>query len=120
MSKSNIRLQKEKDELSAVVEFIKNKLTEFSSTEPVPTAEEGSSGGAGEDGLINQLTNLINHNMDLMRKVSDSEEELNKMKIQITTLKAIGRQFRERSEHAMAEVNSLKAENKKLQEKNED
>ena len=120
MSKSNIRLQKEKDELSAVVEFIKNKLTEFSSTEPVPTAEEGSSGGAGEDGLITKLTNLINHNRDLKRKVSDSEEELNEIKTQVKSLKSIGRQFRERSEHAMAEVNSLKAENKKLQEKNED
>ena len=60
LSESNIRLQKEKEELSAVVEFIKNKLTEISPNLPIPTAEEGSSGGEGEDGLITRLTNMIN------------------------------------------------------------
>ena len=70
---SNIRLQKEKDELSAFFDSIKNKLNEFSSSLPVPTAEE-SSGGTGEDGLIAQLTNLINQNRDLKRDVSDSQQ----------------------------------------------
>ena len=50
ISESNIRLQKEKEELSAVVDSIKNKLTEFSLNLPIPTAEKGSSGGTGEDG----------------------------------------------------------------------
>ena len=77
---SNIRLQKEKEELSAVVEFIKNKLTEFSSTEPVPTADEGSSEGAGEDGLMFKLTNLINQNRDLKRKVNDAQQLVQNLK----------------------------------------
>ena len=71
LSESNIRLQKEKEELSAVVEFIKNKLTEISPNLPIPTAEEESSGGAGDDGVITQLTNLINQNQDLKQNVRD-------------------------------------------------
>ena len=85
---SNIRLQKEKDELSAFVDSIKNKLNELSSSLPIPTAEEGSSGGTGEDGLIAQLTNLINKNRDLKRDVSDSQQlvqDLEKDKLKDTT-----------------------------------
>jgi len=85
---SNIRLQKEKDELSAFFDSIKNKLNEFSSSLPVPTAEEGSSGGTGEDGLIAQLTNLIHQNRDLKRDVSESQQlvqDLEKDKLKDTT-----------------------------------
>ena len=85
---SNIRLQKEKEELSAVVDSIKNKLTEFSLNLPVPTAEEGSSGGTGEDGLIAQLTNLMNQNRDLKKNVSESQQlvqDLKKDKLKDTT-----------------------------------
>ncbi|XP_023329316.1 muscle M-line assembly protein unc-89 isoform X3 [Eurytemora carolleeae] len=88
LSKSNIRLQKEKEELSAVVDSIKNKLTEFSLNLPVPTAEEGSSGDTGEDGLIAQLTNLINQNRDLKKNVSESQQlvqDLKKDKLKDTT-----------------------------------
>ncbi|XP_023324037.1 myosin-2 heavy chain isoform X2 [Eurytemora carolleeae] len=89
LSKSNIRLlQKEKDELPAFVDSIKNKLTEFSSSLPVPTVEEESSGGTGEDGLIAQLTNLIHQNRNLKRDVSESQQlvqDLEKDKLKDTT-----------------------------------
>ena len=71
ISESNKRLLKEKDEQTAFVDSIKNKLKEFSSNLPIPTAEEGSSGGAGDDGVITQLTNLINQNQDLKQNVRD-------------------------------------------------
>lgn len=71
ISESNKRLLKEKDELTAFVDSIKNKLKEFSSNLPIPTAEEGILGGARDDGVITQLTNLINQNQDLKQNVRD-------------------------------------------------
>ncbi len=71
ISESNKRLLKEKDEQTAFVDSIKNKLKEFSSNLPIPTAEEESSGGAGDEGDITQLTNLINQNQDLKQNVRD-------------------------------------------------
>ena len=111
LSESNIRLQKEKEELSAVVEFIKNKLTEISPNLPIPTAEEGSSGGAGEDGLITQLTNMINQHEDLKRNVRVLEEENSLQKTKIGKIKAAGQQLIEISK---PEFNFLKAENNSL------
>ena len=75
ISESNIWLQKEKEELSAFVDSIKNKLTEFSLNLPTHTAEEGSSGDTGEDGLIAQLTNLINQNRDLKQNLEKNNRE---------------------------------------------
>ena len=74
---------------------LKNKLKEFLSNLPIPTTEKGGSGGAGDDGLITQLTNMINQHEDLKRNVSLKARQ--------------GRQYRERTEHAIAEVNFLKA-----------
>ena len=77
---SNIRLQKEKDELPAFVDSIKNKLTEFSLNLPTHTAEEGSSGGTGEDGLIAQRTHLINQDRDLKQNL-EKDQLVNKSEI---------------------------------------
>ena len=82
ISESNIRLQKEKEELSAVVDSIKNKLTEISLNLPTHTAEKGSSGGTGEDGLIAQLTNLLNQNRDLKQNL-EKDKLVNKTEIAI-------------------------------------
>ncbi|XP_023329305.1 uncharacterized protein LOC111702018 [Eurytemora carolleeae] len=107
ISESNKRLLKEKDEQTAFVDSIKNKLKKFSTNLPIPTAEEGSSGGAGDDGVITQLTNMINQHEDLKRNVRILEEENSLQKTKIKSLKATGRQLIKRS---MAEVNFRKAE----------
>ena len=57
-------------------------MTEFSLNLPVPTAEEGSSGDTGEDGLIAQLTNLINQNRDLKQNL-EKDKLVNKTEIAI-------------------------------------
>ena len=50
-------------------------MTEFSLNLSTHTAEEGSSGGTGEDGLIAQLTNLINQNRDLKQNLEKNNRE---------------------------------------------
>ena len=67
---------------------LKCKLNEFSPNLPIPTAEERGSPGTGEIGLITQLTNLINQNRDLKRKVNDAQQlvqNLKKDKLKDTT-----------------------------------
>ena len=67
---------------------LKCKLDEFSPNLPIPTAEERGFPGTGEIGLITQLTNLINQNRDLKRKVNDAQQlvqNLKKDKLKDTT-----------------------------------
>ena len=59
---------------------LKCKLNEFSPNLPIPTAEERGSPGTGEIGLITQLTNLINQNRDLKRKVNDAQQLVQNLK----------------------------------------
>ena len=57
-------------------------MTEFSLNLPTHTAEEGGSGGTGEDGSIAQFTNLINQNRDLKQNL-EKDKLVNKTEIAI-------------------------------------
>ena len=70
ISESNFRLQKEKEELSAVVDSIKNKLKTCSPKGPSLANQEELNPETNADIVMTQLTELIEQNRVLQTKVN--------------------------------------------------
>ena len=77
LSESNIRLQKDRDE---ILDYINDKLKKFSPKEPSPANQEELNPETKKDIVMTQLNNLIERNRVLQTRVNTEKQSVQNLK----------------------------------------